>query len=240
MDARRRNGLEPLRAGTQGIPHPEHARRHSRAGRHPHRPWLPHRTLRSRAAHAGGGGRAQEQGRNSLCGLLQRPMRRAHPRHHRDDGQPGLPQRRRASVSETHSLPAHPARRDRSGHLRQRTAGNDDRPGLHARSAVRIGARRRHLTRRGRRRRRSRTKHWRAVLARRAEPGGRFGPRLPGLRIARRRLPVPRHRRDPLRSSARRLGCRCRTPRLRHPDRIFGKTWRGAPLGPSSRWSSAA
>ena len=63
-----------------------------------------------------------------------------------------------------------------------------------------------------------------------------------GCRLADRRVAAASSsaRRRRLRSSARRWGCRCRTPRLRHPDRTFGKTWHGARLGLSSSSSGAA
>ena len=66
--------------------------------------------------------------------------------------------------------------------------------------------------------------------------GGR--PGLPGLRVAGRRLPVPRHRGHVAGGRPRRSACRCRTPPWRRPASRSGSTWPAARPGPSPHWQT--
>ncbi len=138
--------------------------------------------------------RAQAIGRRSVRRLLLRSVRRPHAGHRRHVRQPAVSQRRRHDLPPPDSLAAHAPRSDRRGDLRQGIARDDDGPGRHARSAVRAGARRRDAAARARRRRRQDPNDRRTLRSRRDHAGRSRRPRLPRVRIARRRLPVPGHR----------------------------------------------
>ena len=64
------------------------------------------------------------------------------------------------------------------------------------------------------------------------DPGGGRRAGLPGLRLARRRLPVPRHGRHRRRSWPRRWACPCRTPPWPRRASRSGSTWPAARPGP--------
>ena len=196
MDPERGHGLGPAGARTPAVPDPLDARGHPRAGRPAGRAGLSHGPLGGRAPHAGGRRGAPRPRVPPVRRLRHRPLRRPDPGDGRDDGQPPLPERRRAGVPPAHPLAAHAAGRPRRRHLRQGPAGDDDGPRGDAESAVRPGAGRRDPARPRRGGRRQGAVHRRALRARRDHPRARRGPGLPRLRLGRRRLPVPGHRRD--------------------------------------------
>ena len=150
-----------------------------------------------------------------------------------------LPYRNDAAIIFRRLIRSLPTRsgRHRRRHLRQGPARDDDGAGRHARSALRAGARRRHAARRRRRGRRqgadrigARFAHGEITLEDAADM------RLPRLRLARRRLPVPGHGghlaggRRGARHVAAALGAGAlRTCRS-------GSTWRGVRRAPCCAW----
>ena len=187
-----------------------------------------------------GRGRGAEGARlHPVRRLLHRPLRRPHAGHRRHDGQPAVPQRRGDGAAPADPLAADAARRDRRGHLRQGPAGDDDGPGRHARSAVRPRPRRRDAAAERRRGRGQGPDDRRPLRARPDHPGTGGGAGLPGVRLARRRLPVPRHRGHVAGRRPRRWACACRTPPWPRPASRSGSTWPAARRGPSPSWSDA-
>ncbi len=192
----------------------------------PARARLPHRPLGSRAADAGRGrGAAQAPAVLPFAGYVTDPC------DGRTQGTTGmmdsLPYRNDAAMvlRPADSLAADASRRARRRDLRQGPAGDDDGAGRGARPARRARARRRDPAGHRRRGRRQGPDDRRALRPRRDHARGGRRAGLPGLRVARRRLPVPRHRRH---VAGRRRGaraCRCRTaPWPRRASRS-GSTW---------------
>ena len=168
-----RHGLGPGRARRQGIPDPQHPRRHPRGRRHARRAGLSHRPLGSRPAHGRRGQGTQVARRHPLRRLLHRSLRRPHAGHHRHVRFPALPQRRRLGLPAPHPLPAHAPRRNRRGHLRQGASRHDDGARRHPRPARHPAARRRHAAARRGRGCGRRAIRRRALRPRTNDPGGR-------------------------------------------------------------------
>ena len=103
-------------------------------------------------------------------------------------------------------LAADAARRARRRHVRQGAAGHDDGAGGHARPAVRAGAGRRHAAAARRRGRRQGAVDRRPLRPWRDDARSRRRPRLSRVRLAGRRLSVPRAPRRRRRWSPRRSG----------------------------------
>ena len=195
---------------------------------------LPHGPLGGRAARPRGGGGARPPRRPALRRARLGPVRRADPGDDGDVRLARVPERRGARPPPARPEPADPARRDRCRHMRQGTPGDDDGAGVVRRP-------------RGRR-----DPRWGDAAP--APGGGRGGgpdarrtvrapprlarggrrPRLPRLRHARRRLPVPRHRGDRPGRRARRSGSRSRTRRSRPQGSRSGSTLPAAPRAPST------
>ena len=127
-------GWDPAQLRRHGVPDPQHAGRHPRA----------RMARRSRWAITPATGRSacwcrrrpqefSRAGRDPVCRLCQRPVRRPHAGHAGHDGQPALSQRRRHRPAPADPLAAHAPRRDGRGHLRQGPAGDDDGAGRPAR-----------------------------------------------------------------------------------------------------------
>ena len=136
-------------------------------------------------------------GRDPVRRRLHRPVRRPHAGHDRHVRQPAVPQRRRDDLPPADPLAADAQRRARRRHLRQGAARDDD--GARRRAAICRACWCRAASRCRRPRARTpgkvqtigaRFAHGEITL----EAGGRA--RLPRVRVARRRLPVPRHRGD--------------------------------------------
>ena len=117
----------------------------------------------------------------------------------RTQGTPGmmdsLPYRNDAAhgAAAADPLAAHAAGRARRRHVRQGPARDDDGAGRAARPALRAGARRRDAAADRGRGRGQGADDRRPLRPRRDHAGGGGRPGLPRLRLARRRLPVPRH-----------------------------------------------
>ena len=152
--------------------------------------------LGSRAAGARGGRDAAQGRAAAVCRLCHRPVRRPHAGHHRHDGQPAVSQRRGDRPAAADPIAAHASRGDRRGDLRQGPAGDADGAGRVSRPAGHRRARRRHAAAHRRRRCRRGADHRRALCLRAALARGGRRAGLPRVRVARRRLPVPRHGRD--------------------------------------------
>ena len=67
-------GWSPRRLRNPRVPHPQHAGRHPRPGRHAHRPRLPYRPLGGRPADGGRGRKAQRARHGALCRFRHRPL----------------------------------------------------------------------------------------------------------------------------------------------------------------------
>ena len=196
VEPERRDGMGPVGADRQGVPDPLDSRRHPRARRHAHRPRLSHRPLGGRPVDGGRRAGVQAGGGDPVRGGVHRPVRRAVAGDDRDVRQPPLPERRRDDFPSSHPIAADTAGRARRRDVRQGPAGDDDGARRQPRPVVRPRSRRRDAAAVRRRRRRPRTVDRRPLRPRpdRSGRGGRC--RVPRLRVARRRLSVPRHRRD--------------------------------------------
>ncbi len=127
-----------------------------------------------------------------FAGDCLRPLRRPHPGHGGDDGQPALSQRRGHRLPPIDPLVAPPQGRDRRGHVRQGAARHDARAGRLPRPARRGRPGRRDAPAVSRRGRGQDPIDRRPLLPRRNHAGRGRRAGLQGLRDARRRLPVPR------------------------------------------------
>ena len=126
LDPERGHGMGPARARAPAVPHPLDPGRHPRARRPADRPRLPHRPLGGGPPDGGGRRRAAAARVPAVRRLRHRPLRRPDPGHGRDDGQPALPERRRAGVPPTHPVAPDAARRPGHRHVRQGPARDDD------------------------------------------------------------------------------------------------------------------
>ena len=234
VDPERGHGMGPAGARTPAVPDPLDARGHPRAGRPADRPGLSHGPLGGRAPDAGGRRGAPRPRVPPVRRLRHRPLRRPDPGDGRDDGQPPLPERRRAGLPAAHPLAAHAAGRPRRRHLRQGPAGDDDGPRGDAESAVRPGAGRRDPARPRRGGRRHGAVHRRALRARRdhASSAPRTWAAAPAARPAEAASSWAPPR--PPRSWAKRSASPCPTRPWRRRASRSGSTWRGAP---PARWS---
>ena len=176
------------------IPDPEHAWWPARGKRRSHRTRLSHRPLGSGSACRRGRARAEIVACHTFRGRLHRPLRWSHSRHHRHDGLAAVSQRCGNSFSQIDALAAHGQRRDRRSHMRQRASGDDDGAGVVGIEARGAGSRRGHVTARARRGRGQGADHRCALCAEPHHAGTCRGGGLPGMRFARRRVPVSGHR----------------------------------------------
>ena len=191
--AERGHGLGPRRGDADTVSRPEHPRRAPGRARPPDRPRLPHRPLGGRPPGARGGGGDPRRGRAAVRGVLHGPLRRPDAGHAGDDGQPAVPQRRGDRDAPADPLPAAPRGGPRGRDVRQGAARGDAGPRRVRRPAGRARPRRGDAARRGGRGPRRRAVARRAVRPRDRHPRRGRGPRVPRLRLARGRLPVPRH-----------------------------------------------
>ena len=229
----RRHGLGARPAAQPRVSDPGHAGRHPRARRLADRARIPHRPLGGRPADARRGRGARPQRPDAVRRLRDGSVRRSHAGDARDDGEPRLPQRRRDRAAATDPLAAAQTRRDGHRDLRQGAARDDGRAGGDARAAGDRGARRRDPPADRGRGRGRRADHRGALLARPADARAGRRPRLCRVRLARRRLPVPRHGRH---QPGRRRGVRTRARALRaRPLRPADLARARAPLGSCSR-----
>ena len=203
--------MEPRRAYAQAVHHPRNRRRTARRRRHTSRPRPPHWPLRTLINGQSCRQRVRPPQRPTLRNLLLRPMRRTHPRHHRHDGLPPIPQRRRASLPSPSPISTDRPRRHGHRILRQRTPRNDDGHRRAPRKTCRHCPRWRNPSSKIRRRCRHDPIHRRPIRTRRSHTRIRPRCRMQSLRIPRRRLPVPRNRRH--------ITSRLRSTRTRHHTR---------------------
>ena len=127
---------------------------------------------------------------------LHRSVRRPFAGHTGDVRQPRLSQRCRDDLPAADSIAPDASRRPRRRDLRQGAARHDDGARREPRSSVRARPRRRDASAPRRRRCRTRADHRRAVRPRRAVARAGIRAGMSRVRVARRRVPVPRHCRD--------------------------------------------
>ena len=190
LDPGRGDGLESREGRPGRLSDREHPGRTAGQRRDPAGPGVPHGALGDRPAGGGRGRRIPGPGSPSLCGLLQRPLRRPEPGDGGDDGQPPLPQRRRRGPAAAGEIPPDPPGGSGDRDLRQGVAGRAHGAGGLCRVAGGHRPRRRHPPPHQRGGCGHGADHRRPFRPRTHQPPGRRGHGVPGLRLARRRLPV--------------------------------------------------